>query len=87
MTKIKKKNPLKKQTFTQNKKNSYTQMILKLVKSKLRKFEEDCLKTVGGDRFLMKWSFFAFLVCPFHKEPIERSGFNPLYLKNYFKFC
>ena len=27
----------------------------------------------------MKWSIFAFLVCAFHKEPIELSGFHPLY--------
>ena len=31
-----------------------SQMILKLVKNKLLKFEEDFFKTVGGDRFLMK---------------------------------
>ena len=33
----------------------------------------------------MKIFFFAFLVCPFHKEPIEQSDFDPLYLKNYFE--
>ena len=53
---------------------------------KLWKFEEDCLKTVG-DRFIMKWPLFTFLVCLFRKESIERSSFNPLYLKNYFEFC
>ena len=29
-------------------------MILKLVKIKLQEIEEDCLKTGGEDRFLMK---------------------------------
>ena len=28
---------------------------------------------------------FAVLVCTFHKEPIETSEFDPLYLKNYFE--
>ena len=44
----------KKWTFSQNKKISYSQMISNLVKSKLWKFEEDCLKTVGGNRYLKK---------------------------------
>ena len=57
-----------------------------LIMIRLWKFEEDCLKTEGGDRFLMKLSFFAFLVCAFHKEPIELSDFDLLYLKNYFEF-
>ena len=34
----------------------------------------------------MKLSFSAILVCAFHKEPIELSDFDPLYLKNYFEF-
>ena len=50
------------------------------------KFEEDCLKNVGGDRFLMKLSFFAVLVYAFHKELIEFADFDPLHLKNYFEF-
>ena len=40
----------------------------------------------GGDRFLVKWSYFAFLVCAFHKEPIVASDFDRLHLKNYFEF-
>ena len=32
------------------------------------------MKNIGGDKFL---------VCTFHKEPIEISGFNPLYFKIY----
>ena len=40
------------------------------IKIRMFKFENDCLKTVGGDRFLMKWSMFAFLVCAFHKDPL-----------------
>ena len=51
------------------------------------KFENVCFKTVGRDRFFMKWSIFAYLVCAFHKEPIELSGFDPLYLNNYLEFC
>ena len=46
------------------------------------KFEEDCLKNEGEDRLLVKWSFFVFLVCTFHKEPIVASDFDCLYLKN-----
>ena len=57
-----------------------------LKKIRLWQFEEDCLKTVGGDRFLMKLSFLAFLVCAFHKERIELSDFDPLYLKIYLEF-
>ena len=30
---------------------------------------------------------FAVLVYAFHKEPIELSGFNQLYLENYFEVC
>ena len=46
----------KKQTFCflkgdYGKIKSYIQMILKLVKSQLWKFEEDCLKNVGEDIF------------------------------------
>ena len=29
---------------------------------------------------------FAFLVCTFHKEPIENADFDPLCLENYFEF-
>ena len=32
----------------------------KLIKIRQKQFEEDCLKTVGADRFLMKVSIFAF---------------------------
>ena len=46
-----------KKTFSQSKNKFYTQIIFKLVKSKLWIFEEDCLKTVGGDRLSAK-SFF-----------------------------
>ena len=42
-----------------------------LIKNWLWKFEEHYLKTARGDRFLMKLSFLAFLVCAFHKEPIK----------------
>ena len=56
------------------------------IKIILRKFKNDCLKTVGGDKFLMKQSIFEFLGCPFHNEPIKLSGFDPLYLENYFEF-
>ena len=31
-------------------------------------------------------AFFAFLVCTFHKEPIENTDFDRLYLKSYFEF-
>ena len=34
----------------------------------------------------MKRSIFAFLICAFHKQPIELSKFDLLYLKNYFEF-
>jgi len=34
----------------------------------------------------MKLSFFAFLVCAFHKEPIELYDFDLLYLKKYLEF-
>ena len=55
-------------------------------KLKARISQFDCLITVG-DRFLIKWSNFAFLVFAFHKKPIEHSDFNPLNLENYFEFC
>ena len=54
--------------FTQKK--FYNNFFSYLIKIRLRKFEEDCLKTAGGDRFLMKYSIFAFLVCAFHNKPI-----------------
>ena len=38
-----------------------------------------------GDRYLVKQSFFAILVCTSHKEPVVASDFDLLYLKNYFK--
>ena len=50
------------------------------------KFQNDCSKNEGGDRFLEKWSKIAVLVYPSHKEPIERSNFDRLYLKSYFEF-
>ena len=53
-------------------------MIYKLVKSKLLKIEEDCLKTVGGDIFLMKYYFAAFLVCSFYNDHIRLSDFHPI---------
>ena len=57
-----------------------------LITIRVWKFEEDCFKTLERDRLLMKLSFFAFLVCAFNKEPIELSGFDLLYIKNYFEF-
>ena len=56
-----------------------------LKKIRLLKFEEDCLKT-AVDRFLKKMSFLAFLVCIIHKEPIELSNFDPLYLIIHLEF-
>ena len=44
----------KKETFHQNKKIYYCEMIFKLVKVKLWKFEVDCLKALEGDSFLLK---------------------------------
>jgi len=38
------------------------------------------LKIVGGDRFLKKLPFFAFLVCAL-QEPIELSAIDLLYLR------
>ena len=58
-----------------------------LIIIRLLKFEEDCLKTEGEDRFLMKWSNFVFLVSAFYKAPIERSDFDPSHLENYFELC
>ena len=55
--------------------------IYKYNKNQAAKILSRLLKTVGGDRFLMKFSFFTFLVCPLNKEPIELSDFHPLYLK------
>ena len=57
-----------------------------LIKIRLWKFYEHCLKTVWGDRFLMKLSFFAFLVSAFHKEPIEIADFDTSYVENCFEF-
>ena len=48
--------------------------------------KEDWLKNEGGDRFLVKWSFFAFLVCAFHKEPIDVTNFDRSYLEKFFEF-
>ena len=42
------------------------------------KIWERLLKNEGGDRFLVKKSFYAFLVCAFHKEPNERSKFKAM---------
>ena len=50
------------------------------------RFEVLISKNLGGDRFLVKYSFFAGLVCAYYKEPIIASDFNWLYLKNYFEF-
>ena len=44
------------------------------------------LRNVGGDIYFSEMEIFAFLVYAFHKEPIEVSGFDPLYLENYFEF-
>ena len=68
------------------KKNPAFNFIYNLIIDFLWKLEEDCLKNEGRDRFSMKWSFFAFLVCAFHKEPIVASDLNRLYFKNYFEF-
>ena len=46
------------------------------IKIRLLKFEEDCLKNVGGERFQMRNSFFAVLVFPSHKEPVMRPEFD-----------
>ena len=50
------------------------------------KFKEDWLKTVGRDRFLIRWSTFLFLVCGFHDKHFVLTGFDPLYLENCFEF-
>ena len=63
------------------------ELFFNLIKIRLLKFEDDCLKTVGGDIFLIKKSIFPFLFCAFYKKPIELSVLDPLYLKNYFEFC
>ena len=42
-----------------------------------------CLKTVGN---VFSFSFASFLVFNFHKLPIKLSGFDRLYLKNFFEF-
>ena len=55
----------------------------KILKSKKK---NDSSKTIGGDRFLVKKSNFAFLVCDSHKEPIELFNLDSLYLKSYFEF-
>ena len=73
---------IKKSTFTQNKK-VLNGVFCTLIKIRLWTFEEDCLNTLGEDSsYLMKFSFFAFLDCAFHKKPSELSGFDLLYLKN-----
>ena len=62
------------------------QSFCNLIKIRLWKFEEGCLKIVGEDRFLMKLYLFALLVCALHREPIELSDFDPLHLKIYLEF-
>ena len=42
---------------------------LSLIKFRMWKFEEDCLKTVGN-RFFMKLSFFTVLFWSFYKEQL-----------------
>ena len=48
------------------------------------KFEEDCLKN-EGDRFLVKRSFFAFLVFP-SRNLLRSRTLDHLYLKSYLEF-
>ena len=81
--KINEKNLSKK--YSNLKENSQNRSLYNLIKTRLRKSENGCLKTVKY-RLLMKQYVFMFLVCDFHKELIELSGFETLYLKNYFNF-
>ena len=46
------------------------------------KFEQDCSKNEGGDRFLVVSKIFAVLVCTSNKELVVGSDFDLLYLKN-----
>ena len=85
MKKNKKKVFLLSKLYFSKLKSFYIQSFLNLIICVLWKSEEDCLKN-DGDRFLVKWSFCAFLVCAFHKEPIEVTDFAyiskiTLYLK------
>merc|ERR1712096_65355 len=50
------------------------------------RFGVNCLRDVGGDRFLVKWSEVAVLVCASHWEPIVLSGFDLLCLEDCFEF-
>ena len=76
---------LKKEYFSPNKKNSYIHIIQNLVTNKL-KSEEGCLKTVGDKSFNDVIFILPYLVSTFHKEPIELSSFDPLYLENSFEY-
>ena len=56
-------------------------LIFKILEKKLTvKNKKKRLQNEVEDRLLMKKSFFFFLVCAFHKEPIELTGFNRLYI-------
>ena len=63
MTKIKNKS-------LSNKKNR-TILFFYLIKIRLIKFQNDCLKTEAGYIFLVKQSIFTVFVGSFHKEPLE----------------
>ena len=51
----------KKDILTENLNNSYNWILYYIIKNRLRKFENDFLQTVGGDKFLMKSSIKYFI--------------------------
>ena len=66
----------KKNVFLLKIEKSSMELFYNLIKIRLWKFEDGCLKTVRRDIFLMKLSFlFAFSVFTFQKEPIELSDY------------
>ena len=68
-----------------NQKNLPQNFILSYKDKTEKVLKINCIKTVGGDRFIMKQSIFGFLNA-FHKGSIELFGIDPLCLENYYKF-
>ena len=62
----------------------FLQVVQSLLKIILKDLKNNCSKIKRRDLFLVKLFIFAFLVCTSHKEPIQLTKFDCLYLKKYF---
>ena len=72
----------RKNSFTQNKPTLTKLLLLPNKNNTEKQIFKSCRK-----RIFIKVVFFIFLVFFLHKDPIELSNFDILYLENYFQFC